>query len=135
MGFFVRSIIMKKILSTKDAPQAIGPYSQATEANNFIFTSGQLPLDPATGEFVPGGIKEQTKQSLINVKAILEAAGTTMDNAMKLTVFLSDMNNFAAMNEVYGGFFTEGKYPSRSAVEVARLPKDALVEIEAIAIK
>ncbi len=126
---------MKKILSTKDAPQAIGPYSQATEANNFIFTSGQLPLDPATGEFVPGGIKEQTKQSLINVKAILEAAGTTMDNAMKLTVFLSDMNNFAAMNEVYGGFFTEGKYPSRSAVEVARLPKDALVEIEAIAIK
>lgn len=126
---------MKKILSTKDAPQAIGPYSQATEANNFIFTSGQLPLDPATGDFVPGGIKEQTKQSLINVKAILEAAGTTMDNAMKLTVFLSDMNNFAAMNEVYGGFFTEGKYPSRSAVEVARLPKDALVEIEAIAIK
>lgn len=126
---------MKKILSTNDAPQAIGPYSQGTEANSFVFTSGQLPLDPATGDFVPGGIKEQTRQSLLNVKAILEAAGTTMDNAMKLTVFLSDMNNFAHMNEVYGEFFTEGKYPSRSAVEVARLPKDALVEIEAIAIK
>lgn len=126
---------MKKILSTNDAPQAIGPYSQGTEAYNFVFTSGQLPLDPATGDFVPGGIKEQTRQSLINVKAILETAGTTMDNAMKLTVFLSDMNNFAQMNEVYGEFFTEGKYPSRSAVEVARLPKDALVEIEAIAAK
>lgn len=126
---------MKKIISTNDAPQAIGPYSQATEANNFVFTSGQLPLDPATGDFVPGGIKEQTRQSLINVKAIIEAAGLTMDNAMKLTVFLSDMNNFAQMNEVYGEFFTEGNYPSRSAVEVARLPKDALVEIEAIAIR
>ncbi len=126
---------MKKILSTNDAPKAIGPYSQGTEANNFVFTSGQLPLDPATGDFVTGGIKEQTRQSLINVKAILEAAGTTMDNAMKLTVFLSDMNNFALMNEVYGEFFTEGSYPSRSAVEVARLPKDALIEIEAIATK
>jgi len=126
---------MKKILSTNDAPQAIGPYSQGTEANNFVFTSGQLPLDPATGVFVTGGIKEQTRQSLINVKAILEAAGTTMDNAMKLTVFLSDMNNFAPMNEVYGEFFTVGNYPSRSAVEVARLPKDALIEIEAIATK
>ena len=126
---------MKKILSTKDAPQAIGPYSQGTEAYNFVFTSGQLPLDPATGDFVPRGIKEQTRQSLINVKAILETAGTSMDNAMKLTVFLSDMNNFAQMNEVYGEFFTAGNYPSRSAVEVARLPKDALVEIEAIAVK
>ncbi|MDX9887744.1 MAG: RidA family protein [Anaerovoracaceae bacterium] len=126
---------MKKILSTKDAPQAIGPYSQGTEAYNFVFTSGQLPLDPATGDFVPGGIKEQTRQSLINVKAILETVGTSMDNAMKLTVFLSDMNNFAQMNEVYGEFFTAGNYPSRSAVEVARLPKDALVEIEAIAVK
>lgn len=126
---------MKKILSTNDAPQAIGPYSQGTEAYNFVFTSGQLPLDPATGDFVPGGIKEQTRQSLINVKAILETAGTTMDKAMKLTVFLSVMNNFAQMNEVYGEFFTEGKFPSRSAVEVARLPKDALVEIEAIAAK
>ena len=126
---------MKKILSTKDAPQAIGPYSQGTEAYNFVFTSGQLPLDPATGDFVPGGIKEQTRQSLINVKAILETAGTSMDNAMKLTVFLSDMNNFAQMNEVYGEFFTAGNYPSRSAVEVSRLPKDALVEIEAIAVK
>ena len=111
---------MKKILSTKDAPQAIGPYSQGTEAYNFVFTSGQLPLDPATGDFVPGGIKEQTRQSLINVKAILETAGTSMDNAMKLTVFLSDMNNFAQMNEVYGEFFTAGNYPSRSAVEVSR---------------
>ena len=126
---------MKKILSTNDAPQAIGPYSQGTEAGNFIFTSGQLPLDPATGAFVPGGIKEQTRQSLLNVRAIIEAAGLTMDNAMKVTVFLSDMNNFVEMNEVYGEFFTEGNYPSRSAVEVARLPKDSLIEIEAIAIK
>lgn len=126
---------MKKIVSTNAAPQAIGPYSQGIEVNGFVFTSGQLPIDPATGAFVPGGIKEQTKQSLTNVKAILEAAGTTMDNTLKLTVFLSDMNNFAQMNEVYGEFFTEGNYPSRSAVEVARLPKDGLVEIEAIAIK
>ena len=123
---------MKSIVNTAKAPAAIGPYSQATEVNGLIITSGQLPLDPATGAF-PEGIKEQTRQSLTNVKTILEEAGVTMDNVLKTTVFLSDMNNFGAMNEVYATFFTEGQYPSRSAVEVARLPKDALVEIEVIA--
>ncbi len=125
---------MKQIISTSKAPAAIGPYSQATEANGLVITSGQLPLDPATGAF-PEGIQAQTKQSLTNVKAVLEAAGTDMDHVLKTTVFLSDMNNFGAMNEVYATFFTEGKFPSRSAVEVARLPKDALVEIEVIAAK
>lgn len=123
---------MKSIVNTAKAPAAIGPYSQATEVNGLIITSGQLPLDPATGAF-PEGIKAQTQQSLTNVKAILEEAGVTMDNVLKTTVFLSDMNNFGAMNEVYATFFTEGQYPSRSAVQVARLPKDALVEIEVIA--
>ena len=125
---------MKTIISTAKAPAAIGPYSQATDLGSLVITSGQLPIDPATGAF-PEGIQEQTKQSLTNVKAILEAAGLTMDSVVKTTVFLSDMNNFAAMNEVYATFFTEGSYPSRSAVEVARLPKDALVEIEVIAAK
>lgn len=125
---------MKTIISTAKAPAAIGPYSQATDLGSLVITSGQLPIDPATGAF-PEGIQEQTRQSLTNVKAILEAAGLTMDSVVKTTVFLSDMNNFAAMNEVYATFFTEGSYPSRSAVEVARLPKDALVEIEVIATK
>ena len=125
---------MKTIISTAKAPAAIGPYSQATDLGSLVITSGQLPIDPATGAF-PEGVQEQTKQSLANVKAILEAAGLTMDSVVKTTVFLSDMNNFAAMNEVYATFFTEGSYPSRSAVEVARLPKDALVEIEVIAAK
>ena len=125
---------MKKTISTDRAPAAIGPYAQAIEYNGMVFTSGQLPIDPATGAF-PEGIAEQTRQSLTNVKAIVEAAGLTMDDVVKTTVFLSDMNNFAAMNGVYAQFFTEGKYPARSAVEVARLPKDALVEIEVIACK
>lgn len=125
---------MKQIISTNKAPAAIGPYSQATEANGLLITSGQLPIDPATGAF-PEGIEAQTKQSLTNVKAILEAAGTDMDHVLKTTVFLKDMNDFGAMNGVYATFFTEGKFPSRSAVEVARLPKDALVEIEVIAAK
>lgn len=125
---------MKTIISTAKAPAAIGPYSQATDLGSLVITSGQLPIDPATGAF-PEGIQEQTKQSLTNVKAILEAAGLTMDSVVKTTVFLSDMNNFGAMNGVYAEFFTEGKYPARSAVEVARLPKDALVEIEVIACK
>ena len=125
---------MKTIISTAKAPAAIGPYSQGIKAGSLIITSGQLPIDPATGAF-PEGIQEQTKQSLTNVKAILEAAGLTMDSVVKTTVFLSDMNNFGAMNEVYATFFTEGSYPARSAVEVARLPKDALVEIEVIALK
>ena len=125
---------MKTIISTSQAPAAIGPYAQAVENNGLVITSGQLPIDPATGAF-PEGIQAQTRQSLTNVKAILTEAGTDMDHVLKTTVFLSDMNNFAAINEVYATFFTEGSYPSRSAVEVARLPKDALVEIEVIAAK
>ena len=125
---------MKTVISTSQAPAAIGPYAQAVETNGLVITSGQLPIDPATGAF-PEGIQAQTRQSLTNVKAILTEAGTDMDHVLKTTVFLSDMNNFAAMNEVYATFFTEGSYPSRSAVAVARLPKDALVEIEVIAAK
>ena len=124
----------KAIISTTKAPAAIGPYSQAIDLGNMVISSGQLPIDPATGAF-PEGIQAQTKQSLTNVKSILEAAGLTMDSVVKTTVFLSDMNNFGAMNEVYASFFSEGNYPARSALEVARLPKDALVEIEVIAVK
>lgn len=123
---------MKKIINTDHAPAAIGPYAQAVAIDSLVITSGQLPIDPATGAF-PEGIAAQTRQSLTNVKAILEAAGLGMDKVIKTTVFLSDMNNFGAMNEVYATFFSEGSYPARSAVEVARLPKDALVEIEVIA--
>ena len=129
-----RRILTKTVISTAAAPAAIGPYSQAIDLGSIVITSGQLPIDPATGAF-PEGIREQTRQSLTNVKAILEAAGLSMDAVAKTTVFLSDMNNFGAMNEVYATFFTEGSYPARSAVEVARLPKDALVEIEVIAVK
>ena len=125
---------MKTIISTDQAPAAIGPYSQAIEFNGMVITSGQIPIIPAAGTF-PEGIREQTRQSLTNVKAILAAAGTDMDHVVKTTVFLSDMNNFGAMHEVYATFFTAGSYPARSAVEVARLPKDALVEIEVIAVK
>jgi len=123
---------MKTIVSTDKAPAAIGPYSQGVKVGNLLFTSGQIPLDPATGTF-PEGIQAQARQSLSNVKAILAEAGVSMDQVIKTTVFLKDMNDFAAMNEVYATFFTEGSYPARSAVEVARLPKDVLVEIEAIA--
>ncbi|WP_024467616.1 RidA family protein [Treponema pedis] len=124
---------MKEIIATTKAPAAIGPYSQGIKANGLVFTSGQLPLDPATGAF-PEGIASQTRQSLLNVKAILEQAGTSLGNVIKTTVFLSDMNNFAEMNKVYSEIFGEEKHPARSAVEVARLPKDALVEIEVIAL-
>lgn len=124
---------MKQVISTEHAPSAIGPYSQAIKAGGFVFTSGQLPIDPATGAF-PEGIAAQTRQSLTNVKAILAQASIGMDRVVKTTVFLSDMNNFGAMNEVYAEFFGEGGYPARSAVEVARLPKDALVEIEVVAL-
>ena len=123
---------MNQIIHTDKAPAAIGPYSQAVQAGNMLFVSGQIPIDPATGAF-PEGIEAQTRQSLTNVKAILAEAGLTMKNVVKTTVFLSDMNNFAAMNGVYATFFEEGSYPARSAVEAARLPKDALVEIEVIA--
>lgn len=126
---------MKKTIATQNAPQAIGPYAQAVQANNFVFTSGQLPVDPATGSFAGTTIKEQTQQSLKNVQAVLSEVGCSMNDIVKTTVFLSDMNNFAAMNEVYAQFFTGGAFPARSAVQVARLPKDALVEIEAVAVK
>lgn len=123
---------MKTVTSTTNAPAAIGPYSQAIRVGNIIFTSGQIPIDPATGSFVEGGIKEQTRQSLLNVKAILNEAGTTMDHVIKTTVFMADMNDFAEMNSVYSEFFNT-PYPARSAVAVKTLPKGALVEIEVIA--
>ena len=123
---------MKTVISTEKAPAAIGPYSQGIQAGSLIITSGQLPIDPATGAF-PETVEEQTRQSLENCKSVLAAAGAAMGNVIKTTVFLSDMNNFAAMNGVYATFF-EGACPARSAVEVARLPKDALVEIECIAV-
>lgn len=123
-----------KAISTQAAPAAIGPYSQAVEVNGLVITSGQLPIDPATGNFAEGGIKEQTRQSLNNVKAILAEVGLGMENVVKTTVFLSDMDNFAAMNEVYAEFFTQ-PFPARSAFAVKTLPKQALVEIECIAEK
>ena len=121
-----------KVISTKQAPAAIGPYSQAIRVGNLVYTSGQIPIDPATGVFVEGGIKEQTRQSLTNIKAILQEAGLSMANVVKTTVFLADMNDFADMNSVYADFFAE-PYPARSAVAVKTLPKGALVEIEVIA--
>lgn len=123
---------MKQVIHTDKAPAAIGPYSQAIQIGQLLFTSGQVPIDPETGAIVEGGIQEQARQSLNNIKAILNAAGTNMGAVVKTTVFLQDMNDFAAMNEVYAQFFQE-PYPARSAVQVARPPKDVLVEIEAIA--
>ena len=123
---------MKEVINTTKAPAAIGPYSQAIKVGNLVFTSGQIPIDPATGNFVEGGIKEQTRQSLTNVKAILEEAGLTMANVVKTTVFMADMADFADMNAVYAEFFAE-PYPARSAVAVKTLPKGALVEIEVVA--
>ena len=125
----------KNIIATANAPAAIGPYSQAIDCGSFIVTSGQIPIDPAPGNLVEGGITAQTRQSLTNVKAVVEAAGLTMDHVAKTTVFLQNMADFAAMNAVYAEFFTEGNYPARSAVEVGALPKGALVEIETICIK
>ena len=124
---------MKQIATTA-APGAIGPYSQAIEAHGFVYASGQLPIDPATGAFPEGGGKEQTRQSLLNAKAILEAAGTDLGHVVKTTVFLADMGDFAAMNEVYAEFFA-APFPARSAVAVKTLPKNALVEIECVAVK
>lgn len=119
-------------ISTKNAPAAIGPYSQAIKVGNLIYTSGQIPIDPATGALVAGGIKEQTRQSLLNIQAILKEAGISMSSVVKTTVFMADMNDFADMNAVYAEFFTE-PYPARSAVAVKALPKGALVEIEVVA--
>ncbi len=121
-----------KQISTTAAPGAIGPYSQAIEANGFVYASGQLPIDPATGDFPEGGVKEQTRQSLLNAQAILREAGLELTNVVKTTVFLADMNDFAAMNEVYAEFF-QAPFPARSAIAVKTLPKNALVEIECVA--
>ncbi|MDE6311182.1 MAG: RidA family protein [Muribaculaceae bacterium] len=123
---------MKKQISTSAAPGAIGPYSQAIDTGSFLYASGQIPINPATGE-IPEGITEQTRQALANVRAILEEAGLTMAHVVKTTVFLSDMDNFAAMNEVYAQAFGEPPYPARSAVAVRTLPKNVLVEVEVIA--
>ncbi len=122
---------MKPIV-TSAAPAAIGPYSQAIEVNGFVYASGQLPIDPATGAFPEGGVQEQTRQSLLNVKAILEEAGLTLANVVKTTVYLADMGDFAAMNEIYSQFFSQ-PFPARSAVAVKALPKGAIVEVEVIA--
>ncbi len=121
-----------KQISTQNAPAAIGPYSQAIEVNGFVYASGQLPIDPATGAFPEGGVKEQTRQSLLNVKAILEEAGLALSNVVKTTVYLADMGDFEAMNEVYSQFFAQ-PFPARSAIAVKALPKGALVEVEVVA--
>ncbi len=121
-----------KVIHSELAPKAVGPYSQAIVAGGFVFASGQLPIDPATGEFAEGGIKEQTRQSLTNVIHVLAETGIDLSHVVKTTVFLSDMANFAAMNEVYATFFSE-PYPARSAVAVKTLPKNALVEVEVVA--
>ncbi len=121
-----------KALSTPNAPAAIGPYSQAIEANGFVYASGQLPIDPATGTFPEGGIAEQTRQSILNAQAILRSAGLDLDRVVKTTVLLADIADFGAMNEVYSQFFSE-PFPARSAFAVKALPKGALVEIEMIA--
>ena len=125
---------MKKVIFTEKAPAAIGPYSQAIEANGMVFLSGQLPVDPATGEFAPGGVAEQTTQCFENIKSVLAAAGLTTANIVKTTVFLADMSLFAEMNAVYATYF-ECDFPARSAFAVKALPKGALVEIESIAVK
>jgi len=124
---------MRDAIATTQAPAAIGPYSQAIKANGFIFASGQIPLDPATGNVIPGSILEQTERVLTNVTEILKAAGSGLDRVVKTTVFLKNMTDFASMNEVYARFFTNTP-PARSTVEVARLPKDVLVEIEVVAL-
>lgn len=123
---------MKQVINTNEAPGAIGPYSQAIKANGFLFVSGQLPVVPATGQFAEGGVSGQTRQSLENVKAILAAAGCTLDDVVKTTVFIKDMNDFGVVNTAYAEYFTHD-CPARACFEVARLPKDALVEIEVIA--
>ena len=124
---------MKQVINTNKAPGAIGPYSQAIKANGFLFVSGQLPVVPATGQFAEGGVSGQTRQSLENVKAILAAAGCTLDDVVKTTVFIKDMNDFGTVNTAYAEYFKQD-CPARACIEVARLPKDALVEIEVIAV-
>ncbi|USG99848.1 RidA family protein [Thermococcus argininiproducens] len=123
---------MKEIIFTEKAPKPIGPYSQAIKIGNFLFISGQIPVDPESGKLVEGGIRAQTHQVLKNIKAIVEAAGGTLNNVVKVTVYLDDMDDFAEMNEVYSQYFSESK-PARAAIEVSRLPKNVKIEIEAIA--
>lgn len=125
---------MKKEISTDKAPSAIGPYSQAVEAGNMIFTSGMIPINPATGELVAGTVEEQAEQAISNLKNLLEAAGSSMERVVKTVVFIRDMEDFVKINEIYAKYFTE-PYPARSCVQVARLPKDVAIEIEAIAEK
>lgn len=124
---------MKTVISTDKAPAAIGPYSQAIEVNGMVYTSGVIPVNPATGE-IPQGVKAQAEQALSNLAALLEAAGTSMENVVKTTVFIKEMNDFGTINEIYASYF-KGAFPARSCVEVARLPKDVQLEIEAIATK
>jgi 2-iminobutanoate/2-iminopropanoate deaminase len=124
---------VREIIQTEHAPAAIGPYSQAVKTNGLVFASGQIPIDPTSGQFVEGGIKEQTRQVIKNLAAVLEAAGSGLNRVIKTTVFLADMQEFAAMNEVYGEFFKD-QPPARATVEASRLPRDARVEIEAIAL-
>ncbi len=124
---------MKQIITTENAPAPIGPYNQAIKSGHLLYTSGQIPIDPATGDFVEGGIREQTIQVLENLKAVIEAAGSTLDHVIKTTVFLADMNDFPEVNAVYADYFAEETAPARSTVQVAALPKGALVEIELIA--
>ena len=125
---------MKKEIKTGKAPQAIGPFSQAIEANGFVFASGQIALDPKTGELNSGSIEEQTRLVLNNLKAVFDAAETSLDNIVKCNVYLKDMNDYSGMNAVYGEFFNS-PFPARAAVQVARLPKDVKIEIEAVAVK
>lgn len=125
---------MKHVVKTDKAPQAIGPYSQAIEVNGMVYTSGVVPIDPATGNVVEGDIKMQATRVFDSMKALLEAAGSSCEDVVKTTVFIKDMNDFAALNEIYAEYFT-GDFPARSCVEVARLPKDVLIEMEAIALK
>lgn len=125
---------MKTQISTKNAPAAIGPYSQAIEVNGMIFTSGMIPINPQTGELVTGSVEEQAEQAFTNLKALIEASGSAMDKVVKTVVFIQDMNDFAKINAIYEKYFTE-PYPARSCVEVARLPKDVALEVEAVATK
>jgi 2-iminobutanoate/2-iminopropanoate deaminase len=133
LGLTGKTVLMKETVTTNNAPGAIGPYSQAIKAGGMVFCSGQIPIDPATGEFVSDVVAEQTEQVLKNLGEVLSAAGTSLDNVVKTTVFLADMNDFAEMNEVYGRYFSENK-PARATVQAARLPRDARVEIDCIAI-
>jgi 2-iminobutanoate/2-iminopropanoate deaminase len=129
----VQRALTKRVIKTEQAPPAIGPYSQAIAANGFVFAAGQIPLDPRTGQPVLGDVRVQTRRVLDNLKAVLEAAGSSMDQVVKTTVFLRDLNDFGAMNEIYGEYFKESP-PARSTVQVVKLPRDASVEIEAVAL-